>query len=184
MKNNAKLAVMAVVLLWLAPRVSALSVMLPAPDVNFPKGYDQARAGQILAILRDPLLKYQDGITSYWPPEWGTTLVYDGDTAALNSMLARLAKIPGVHVALSFTRGPVATTRDGRSGNWEVKYGQTTPNTLHVVVNLKAAGIDVEKLLLPQWGDGPEETPSANGPEAKMPSETHRPLREKIVREH
>ncbi len=99
--------------------------------------------------MSDPKLKYADGIVSYWPPEWGTTLVYNGDTEALNALLADLHGIKGLSVAVSFSRGALATSQGGASGHWEVHYAQNAPDTLSVVVSLRPDTIDLEKLHLP-----------------------------------
>jgi len=146
-----RIALVCLALLVAAPAAFALSRSLPTPDINFPKDYDKARAAQILGILRSPKLKYADGIISYWPPKWETTLVYNGDTAALNGLLADLQGVKGLNVAVTFSRGNLATTRDGASGNWEVNYVQNAPDTLSVVVSLKSDKIDLEKLRLPEW---------------------------------
>lgn len=139
----------------IAPAAFALSRSLPAPDVNFPQGYDKARAAQIISVLSNPKLKYADGIVSYWPPEWGTRLVYDGDADALNALLADLRRVKGLTVTLAFTRGPVATMRDSPSYPWEVNYAQNDPDRLSIVVSLTSARMDIEKLHLPAWKDGP-----------------------------
>ena len=154
MKNTVRLRRLRVTLVCLAllaaaPAAFALSRELPSPDVFFPKDYDKARAAQIITVLSNPKLKYAVGITSFWPPKWGTTLVYNGDAEALNGLLSDLHGIKGVNVAVSFSRGNLSTSRDGASGHWEVNYAQDDPDTLSVVVSLKPDTIDLEKLHLP-----------------------------------
>lgn len=150
-----RVALICLALFSVGPAALALSRGLPSPDINFPKDYDKARAAQIVAVLSNPKLKYADGIESFWPPKWGTTLVYDGDTDALNGLLADLHGIKGLNVAVSFSRGNLSTTRDGHSGNWKVKYAQDDADTLSVVVSLRPNTIDLEKLRLPVSKGGP-----------------------------
>lgn len=147
--RHLRVALVCMMLMLAASASFALSVALPGPDINFPKDYNKVRASQILSVLSSPKLKYVAGIESFWPPKWPTTLVYDGDTDALNGLLADLHGIKGVNVAVSFSRGSLSTSRDGHSGHWEVDYAQNEPDTISVVVSLRPDTIDLEKLHLP-----------------------------------
>ena len=81
----------------------ALSEELHDPHLFFPRPYDKEKAALINAALSDKDFKFKEGLTSYWEPKFETTLAYDGDTAALNAMIARLSLIKGIHVAVTFS---------------------------------------------------------------------------------
>ncbi len=84
---------------WLAIAVMGvqsafgLSQDLPEPKISFPEGFDAKRAGQLEAVLRSDKYKYLGGLTSYWPPNWGTTLVYGGDAKSLEGLLTALSGV-------------------------------------------------------------------------------------------
>ena len=143
------------VLCLLVPPAFALSRSLlisgSGPDINFPKDYDKKRGEQIVTILSDKRLVFQGGLVSYWPPDWGTTLVYTGDTEALDALFVALQKVKGLHVAVSFSNEPPSSKRYGANGSWLVQYRQTRPDLLSIVVNVKSEKVDLEKLHLPEW---------------------------------
>lgn len=127
----------------------ALSVERPTPGIEFPKGYDQTRADAVLAVLQDKQFHYAGGLTSYWEPAFGTTLVYEGDTKSLAKMLDDLAKINGIHVRLTFSKDLAKETGSALSaGSWWVKYSHVTPDVITVRINLAAADLDLSKLDL------------------------------------
>src|SRR5688572_17778872 len=138
-------------------QASGLSEALSVPKIHFPKGYATNRAEQITAVLRDPRFKYLNGLTSYWPPEWPTTLVYDGNAEKLHSFIAALRGVSGITVRLTFSRDLAKETGSALSaGSWWVKYSHTAPDTITVRINLAAEtlGGDKFELELPKEGGG------------------------------
>jgi hypothetical protein len=88
MKRNAVLTLVAVALAATGHCAFGLSLRLSQPGIFFPQGYDTNRGDQVLSVLRADKFKYLGGLTSYWEPEWSTTLVYEGDGQALTAFLA------------------------------------------------------------------------------------------------
>ena len=128
----------------------ALSVGLPSPEIRFPKNYDKERAERIMAVLRQPEFKYVDGLTSLWPPAWGTTLVYNGDAQSLRAFLAAIRKVEGVAVEVTLSPDLAKESGTGHSvGTWWVMYRHTKPDLLTVRVNLAAKNLKLEELSLP-----------------------------------
>ena len=128
----------------------ALSISLPTPTIRFPNGYDGRRADVIHAVLRQPDFKYIDGLTSLWPPKWGTTLVYGGDTRALEKCLRALRQIDGIGVRVTFSPDLAKESGTGHSaGSWWVMFDHTAPDVLTVRINLSAEKIVVRELTLP-----------------------------------
>ena len=149
MKSRALMGVAALGLLAAGGAALGLSITLGAPKIYFPKGYDQARAKAIEAVLSDKRLRYIDGLYSHWPPAWSSTLVYGGDTKALNTMLAGLRRVPGVKVRVTFARDLAKGAGEGHSvGNWWVSYAQNQPDVVSVRINLASKAIDPEKMEL------------------------------------
>src|SRR5439155_5374953 len=107
------------------------------------KGYDQQKAEQVLRVLRGEKLIFRGGLISYWSPDWSTTLVYGGDTKALNAFLMELSSLSGLRVKVSFSKDLDRESGSAlRSGSWWVKYSHVTPDVLTVRINLAAAEID------------------------------------------
>ena len=176
MKNRVLMSVAAIGVLAAAAAALALSIPLPAPEIKFPRGYDQARAKAIGAVLSDKRLRYIDGLYSHWPPAWSSTLVYGGDTEGLNTMLAGLRRVPGVKVRVTFARDLAREAGTGHSaGNWWVMYAQDQPDVVSVRINLASKAIDLEKMefwLAPvrpkrSAPAAPEKAPAAAKPEGK-----------------
>jgi len=129
--------------------VFALSRSLPEPEIHFPKGYDTNRADQIHAALRSDKFKYLGGLVSYWEPEWGTILVYDGDAGTLTTFLGKLNEIKGVAVRVMFSNDLSKETGGAlQAGSWWVKYSHTAPDTITVRINLAAKTLGGEKFEL------------------------------------
>ena len=126
----------------------ALSISLPRPELNFPKGKQPQWAPSVLQALNEPQTHYLGGLISEWPPEWGTYLNYNGDTSALNSLLTKLGSAKGLHLAVSFTR---STAPNAAPGSWTVEYSQTTPDKIMLIINLNSTKIDLAKLHLPEY---------------------------------
>ena len=107
----------------------------------------------MLSVLRSDRFKYLGGLTSYWEPEWSTTLVYEGDGKALAAFLAALNEVKGMNVRLTFSADLSKETGSAlQAGSWWVKYSHTMPNTITVRINLaaEALGRDRFELKLPK----------------------------------
>jgi hypothetical protein len=150
-----------------APSLLALSESLPAPSIRFPRNFDTARAEKILEVLRRPEFHYVDGLTSLWPPKWGTTLVYDGDARTFEKFLIALRKLDGIAVNVTLSRDLAKESGTGHSaGAWWVMYHHTTPDLLIVRVNLAAEHLKLEELKIPisETAIQTPLTPEATGP--------------------
>ena len=104
----------------------------------------------IVAAISDKEYKFKEGLTSYWEPKFETMLAYDGDVKALNSMIARLSLIKGVHVEVTYSEDLAKETHGfPPAGNWWVTYDHTKPETVTVRVNLAAKGMDRAQIKVP-----------------------------------
>jgi hypothetical protein len=127
----------------------ALSEQLHEPKIFFPKSYNANKNQQITDVLKKPAAKFMDGMVSYWEPDWSTTLVYGGDTAALNDQIHDLSRIRGVRVKVTFSRDLSKETGSAlQAGTWWIKYRHTQPDVLEVRLNLASDQIDLKKLEL------------------------------------
>jgi len=127
----------------------ALSRSLPQPEIFFPKSYDTNRAEQLHSILRSDRFKYLGGLTSYWEPEWSTTLVYAGDGQALTTFLGALNEVKGISVRLTFSSDLSKETGSAlQAGSWWVVYSHTMPDTITVRINLAAESLGRDKFEL------------------------------------
>jgi hypothetical protein len=127
----------------------ALSEQLHEPKIRFPKGYNANRGQQITDVLKKPESKFLDGMISYWEPDWATTLVYGGDTKALQTQLADLGRIHGLKVKVTLSRDLSKETGSAlQAGSWWVKYRHTAPDVLEVRVNLASDQIELKQLEL------------------------------------
>jgi hypothetical protein len=127
----------------------ALSLELKTPTIYWPQNVDKNRADQIQKILQNKKLPFLGGLTSYWAPDFSTTLVYGGDTKMLKEFVSELRKVPGLHVKITLSQDLARETGSAlRAGTWWVKYSHVTPNTLTIRINLAAKEIDLEELVL------------------------------------
>ena len=90
--------------LMAAGTAMASSLELSSPQINFAKGYDAKRVEAVQAVLTKKEYHYLNGLFSYWPPEWSTTLVYAGDTKSLNALLDELSQVKGMRVRVQFSK--------------------------------------------------------------------------------
>jgi hypothetical protein len=149
MKRKITFTLVAVALAATINCAFGLSLSLPQPEIFFPKGYDTNRAGQVLSVLRSDRFKYLGGLTSYWEPEFSTTLVYDGDGKALTTFLAALNEVKGMNVRLTVSSDLSKQTGSAlQAGSWWVKYSHTMPDTITVRVNLAAEALGRERFEL------------------------------------
>jgi hypothetical protein len=126
-----------------------LSVNLPQPQIYFPQGYDTDRAEHVNSLLRSDRFKYLCGLTSYWEPDFFTTLVYEGNDLALTKFLDELNKIEGISVRLTFSKDLSKETGSAlQAGSWWVIYSHTKPDTITVRINLADESLGGEKFEL------------------------------------
>lgn len=118
-------------------------------DINFPKNYDTTKAAAIRKVIQDERFKFVGGIVSYWEPDFGTRLSFEGDAASLNEFLDALRALRGISLRAVLYRGRNDELR--RDSPWQLDYSQARPDQLTVYLNLNAASLDFEKLKLPEW---------------------------------
>jgi hypothetical protein len=124
-----------------SPNAFALAGELKEPGVAFSQGYPEAARKQVMAALNRPDSKYLKGNFI----NWHTSLLYAGETKALNQFLDALAKCPGVTLHVSFVADPVP----GEPCDWHVGH-DAHRNQFHVRVNLKSERIKLPDLYLPE----------------------------------
>ena len=135
--------------LVLAPlAVNALSTAI-GRDINFPKNYDAKKAEALRKVIRDEQFKFVGGIVSYWPPDWGTRLSFEGDAAALNEFFAALQRLEGFSLRLILYSGRNDELR--RDSSWQLDFSQARPDQVTIYLNLNSKNIDFDKIKLPDW---------------------------------
>ncbi|MGO8678004.1 MAG: hypothetical protein ACLQVX_19335 [Limisphaerales bacterium] len=131
---------------------TAAAFGLSAPigrDINFPKGYDPRKAKAIRKLIEDERFKFLGGIVSHWEPDFGTRLSFEGDAISLNDFFTGLRGLPGIGLRVILYRGRNDELR--RDSTWQLDFSQARPDQLTVYLNLNAAGLDFEKVTLPEW---------------------------------
>ena len=118
-------------------------------DIDFPKGFDPARAEAIRSVIRDQRFEFVGGIVSHWEPDFGTRLSFKGDAASLNEFFAALRKLPGIGLRVVLYRGRNDELR--RDTAWQLDFSHARPEQLTVYLNLNAEGIDFGQVKLPDW---------------------------------
>ena len=124
-----------------APRAFALAGQLDQPGVALPADYPKIAQEQVAAALKWPDCRFLKGHFI----NWHTSLLYAGDTKALNLLLDALAKCPGVTLHVSFVADPIP----GEPCDWVVAH-DALANSFHVLVNLKSERITLPELYLPE----------------------------------
>ena len=119
----------------------ALAGELKEPGVAHAQGYPQAAQEQVRAALTRPDCKFLGGRFI----NWHTSLLYAGETKALNLFLDALAKCPGVTLHISFVEDPILSA----GSDWHVSH-DAHANSFHIRVNLKSERIKLPDLHLPQ----------------------------------
>lgn len=148
MAMKTKLLLFSLVLVLTRPAAFALSTPI-GRDINFPKNYDPQKATAIRKVIRDERFKFVDGIVSYWEPDFGTRLSFEGDAASLNDFLAALRNLHGIGLRVILYRGRNDELR--RDSPWQLDFSQARPDELAVCLNLNAATLDFDKVKLPEW---------------------------------
>src|SRR5688572_5106295 len=147
MKGGAKwIVLMCVALLPCASHALSRSI---DRDIEFPTGYDAKKAEAIRKFIRDERFQFVDGIVSYWPPDWGTRLSYEGDAKSLNLFLAEARKIPDIGLRLILYKGRNDELR--RDSSWQLDFSHARPNQLTIYLNLNSPKIDFGTVTLPEW---------------------------------
>lgn len=118
-------------------------------DMEFPKGYDPAKAKAILAVVQDKRFEFTGGIVSYWPPDWSTRLSFTGDTDSLNEFLGALRRIDGIGLRMILYHGRNDELR--RDSPWQIDFSHARPDQLTVYLNVDARSLDLGKMNMPEW---------------------------------
>jgi hypothetical protein len=118
-------------------------------DIEFPKNYDLQKAEAIRKVIQNDRFQFVSGTVSYWPPDWGTRLSFDGDATSLNEFLAALRKLEGTGLRLVLYRGRNDELR--RDSTWQLDFSHARPDQLTVYLNLNATNIDFYKITFPEW---------------------------------
>jgi len=132
----------------LPPAAYALSRSI-GRDIEFPRDYDLQKAEAIRKVIRDERFHFVGGAVSYWPPDWGTRLSFDGDAASLNEFFVELRKLDGIGLRLVLYRGRNDELR--RDSVWQLDFSHARPDQLTVYLNLNAARLDFDKIVFPEW---------------------------------
>jgi hypothetical protein len=140
---------LAVVALLLATSSGAwaLTESLNQPRIFFRKDAEKTHIDALHDVVQDKKFAFRSGAISYWEPHFYTTLVYDGDTLALDRFLTALAKVPNARVKITLSPDLAKELRSMPSGAWSLRYSHQTPNEPEVRINLADGRIDVAKLL-------------------------------------
>ena len=128
--------------------VFALSISI-GRDINFPKDYDPQKAKAIRAVIQDERFKFVDGTVSYWDPDYGTRLSFEGDAKSLNDFFTALRGLRGISLRVVLYRGRNDELR--RDSPWQLDFSQARPNELTVYLNLNSAALDFDQVKLPEW---------------------------------
>jgi hypothetical protein len=146
--NTKTFRLLAAVLCALSVTAFALSRRIDR-DIEFPKGYDAAKAEAILKVVKNERFKFVDGNVSYWEPDYGTRLSFQGDAAAVTEFLAELRKLPGISTRIILFRGRNDEGR--RDTAWQLDYSKAHPDRLTVYLNLNTPGMEFDKIAFPEW---------------------------------
>lgn len=136
-------------ILILTPMASMALSMPIGRDVNFPKDYDPKKAAAIRAVIGDERYHFVGGIVSYWDPDYGTRLSFEGDASSLNNFISDLRKLNGLSLRLILYRGRNDELR--RDSSWQLDFSQARPNQLAIYLNLNSTRLDFYALQLPEW---------------------------------
>jgi hypothetical protein len=147
MKSRIKwIAMLCATLLPLAAYALSRSI---GRDIEFPKAYDLQKAEAIRKVIRNERFHFVGGTVSYWPPDWGTRLSFDGDATSLNEFFAGLRRLDGIGLRLILYRGRNDELR--RDSTWQLDFSHARPDQLTVYLNLRATNIDFDKISFPEW---------------------------------
>lgn len=137
------------VAIWLAMalgvRVWGMAGDLDRPSLAFPKEIPAPLQSRILSALAQSEARFLHGrfINA------DTTLVYGGSTSALSTLLTDLAGSDGLRTRVKFVRGPANESWTVRHNAWG------DARLIEIQVNVAAANLDWQQLVLPTWGANP-----------------------------
>ena len=120
-----------------------------ARDIEFPKGYDPAKAAAIRSVIQNKQYEFTDGLVSYWPPDWATRLSFRGNADQLNSFISDLRNLPGMGVRIILYKGRNDELR--RDTGWQLEFSHARPDQLTVYLNITSPDIDFPKIKM-EWG--------------------------------
>ena len=130
------------------PALSTFALSIPiGRDINFPPGYSPEKAQAIRHVIQDERYKFVDGVVSYWPPDYGTRLSYEGDAKSLKTFISALRKLPGTTVRLIRFQGSNDELR--RDSTWQLYFSQAHPSEIAVYLNLNSKAVDWKEAQLP-----------------------------------
>ena len=118
-------------------------------DIEFPKDYDPRKAEAIRRVIQNEKFKFVDGTVSYWPPDWGTRLSFEGDAVSLNEFFTELRGLDGIGLRLILYRGRNDELR--RDSDWQLDFSHARPDQLTLYLNLNSTNIDFYKVTFPKW---------------------------------
>jgi hypothetical protein len=118
-------------------------------DIEFPKGYDTNKAAEIRRVIQDEQFKFVGGLVSYWPPDWGTRLSFDGDAESLNKFLTKVREIKSIEMRIILYKGRDDERR--RDSDWQLDFSHARPKQVTIYLNLNAKHLDFDKIKLPEW---------------------------------
>ncbi len=130
--------------------MTAFALSMPiGRDINFPKDYDPNKAAAIRKLIQDERFKFVEGTVSYWPPDYGTRLSFDGNVDSLNKFIGAVRQLPRIGLHVIFYHGRNDELR--RDSPWQLDFSQAAPDRLTVYINLNASALDLGRLKLPDW---------------------------------
>jgi hypothetical protein len=100
-------------------------------------------------VIRDERFQFVGGNVSYWPPDWGTRLSYEGDAQSLNLFLTELRTIPDIALRLILYKGRSDEGR--RDSSWQLDFSHARPDQLTIYLNLNSTNVDFYKIAFPEW---------------------------------
>lgn len=118
-------------------------------DIEFPKNYDTNLADDIRRVIQDEQFKSVGGMVSYWPPDWGTRLSFEGDAESLNAFIRGLRAVKGIGLRIVLYKGRNDDRR--RDSDWQLDFSHARPKELAIYLNLNAKHLEFEKIQLPAW---------------------------------
>jgi len=118
-------------------------------DIEFPKDYAPRKAEAIRRVIQNEKFKFIDGTVSYWPPDWGTRLSFEGDAVSLNEFFTELRGLDGIGLRLILYRGRNDELR--RDSDWQLDFSHARPDQLTLYLNLNSTNIDFYKVTFPEW---------------------------------
>jgi hypothetical protein len=147
MKSRAKW--IAILCAALVP-VAAFALSRPiGRDIEFPRDYDPKKAEAIRKVVQNEKFRFVDGIVSYWPPDWGTRLSFEGGAESLNAFFSELRKLDGIGLRLILYRGSNDELR--RDSTWQLDFSHARPDQLTFYLNLNSTNIDFYQVTFPEW---------------------------------